>query len=366
VRPGAVVTVEPPADGAPPWEPSEERTGPRDVELTIEVNRARAIRGGSILDAPEVVESVWGDGQRCLWAKGEPFIMVGPDGVGKTSLAQQLALRRAGLRTGDFLGLPVEPRGRVLYLACDRPTQAIRSFRRMVTEDDRDQLDERLSVWRGPLPFDLAKNPLGLVLMARFYGAETVIVDSIKDVAADLSKEEAGLGLNNAFQYAVSEGIDVCGLHHQRKQQNGAGKPKHLADVYGSRWITAGAGSVVMLWGEAGDPVVDFDHLKQPSETVGPLKVIHDHMLGRSTIAEMTDAWTVVRGASQGVTAAGAATVMFSEPAPTRNSIEKARRQLESLHKRGKVHKRDGTAGGKSGGDAAVYFPLTLIEGGQG
>jgi replicative DNA helicase len=353
------------ADDAPPWEPPEAHIGATDVELVLEVNRNRGVSGGAVLDAPEEVESVWGAGQRCLWAKGEPLIVCGPEGVGKTTLAQQLVLHLTGTLSGGFLGLPVQVMGKVLYLACDRPSQAMRSFRRMVTESDRQNLDERLTIWRGPLPFDLAKNPTGLVTLAHYFGVDKVVVDSLKDVAADLSKEEAGLGLNMAFQHAVAEGIECAGLHHQRKQQSGAGKPNHLADVYGSRWITAGAGSVVMMWGEAGDLIVDFDHLKQPAETVGPLKVIHDHLNGISTIADSVDAWTVVRNATKGVTAAGAAMVLYSEPAPTRNSIEKARRQLERLTREGKVHRRDGAKGGRNGENAATYFPLSVIDGGQ-
>ena len=353
---GAVMQLDAVQD-APAWVPDEERSTGTDVELTIAVNDARGVRGGAVLDAPEEVVSVWGDGHRSLWAKGEPFIICGPDGVGKTTLAQQLVLHLTGTLTGDFLGLPVQATGKVLYLACDRPTQAMRSFRRMVTDTDRTSLDERLVIWRGPLPFDLAKNPMGLVALCNYFGCDTVVLDSLKDVAADLSKEEAGLGLNNAFQHAVASGIEVASLHHQRKQQSGAGKPNHLADVYGSRWLTAGAGSVVMLWGEAGDLVVDLDHLKQPSETVGPLKVIHDHMIGVSTVAETVDAWHVVQGATKGVTAAGAAMAMFAEPQPSRNSIEKARRQLERLTRDGKVHRRDGAKGGKAGENAALYYP---------
>ena len=90
---------------------------------------------------------------------------------------------------------------------------------------------------------------MGLVEMAQEFDAKTVVIDSIKDVAPDLSREESGLGLNNSFQNAIAEGIEVMALHHQRKQQNGATKPRHLSDVYGSRWITAGTGSVVMLLG---------------------------------------------------------------------------------------------------------------------
>jgi hypothetical protein len=57
--------------------------------------------------------------------------------------------------------------------------------------------------------------------------------------------------------------------------------------------------------------------------------------------------------------------VMFSEPSPNRNSIEKARRQLDRLAREGKVHRSDGAKGGKAGDNAATYFPLTVIEGGQ-
>ena len=338
-------------------------TGTRsDSQALIELSAHRAASGGQILTAPETVESVWGDGHRCLWPVGEPFIVCGPDGVGKTTLFQQVVLHLAAVLDGLFLGLPVRSEGRVLYLACDRPTQAMRSFRRMVSEDDHELLDQNLTIWRGPLPFNLAAMPTGLVDLARHFGARTVVIDSIKDVAPDLSKEESGLGVNAAFQHAVAEGIEVAALHHQRKQQSGAAKPRHLSDVYGSRWITAGAGSVVMLWGEAGDLVVDFDHLKQPDETVGPFKLIHDHVYGVSTVAESVDARSVVAGARNGITAAAVAAQMFDAAAPNRNQIEKARRQLERLTREGRVHKKDGTRGGPGGGDAAVYMPVEFAS----
>ncbi len=335
------------------------------AELLIELGASRATRGGTILDAPEVVESVWGDRHRCLWPIGEPFIVCGPDGVGKTTLAQQLVLHRAGVLDGPFLGLPVRAGGRVLYLACDRPTQALRSFRRMVGDADRELLDANLAIWRGPLPFNLAAEPRGLVELARHFDAQTIVIDSVKDVAPDLSKEESGLGVNAAFQNAVAEGIEVAALHHQRKQQTGGAKPRHLSDVYGSRWITAGAGSVVMLWGEPGDLVVDFDHLKQPDETVGPFKVIHDHVYGVSSLTESVDAWSVVRGAKRGITASSVAVCLFDTPTPDRNQIEKARRQLERLFREKKIRKRDGTRGGPGGGDAALYGPPDAVFEGQ-
>ena len=62
----------------------------------------------------------------------------------------------------------------------------------------------------------------------------------------------------------VASEIEVVVSHHQRKATGYNKKPTTLADVYGSTWLTAGAGSVVLLWGEAGDPIVELTHLGSP------------------------------------------------------------------------------------------------------
>jgi hypothetical protein len=130
---------------------------------------ARMLPGGSfILDGPSDVPSVWGNGQEVIWAEGEPFVIVGPDGVGKTTLAQQVALALVGIGPGKVLGFPVAPvKGRVLYLACDRPAQARRSMRRMLAPEDRATADERIRIWKGPPPSDFGKHPRMLLDMAR-------------------------------------------------------------------------------------------------------------------------------------------------------------------------------------------------------
>ncbi len=113
------------------------------------------VPGGSfILDTAADPEPMWGCGSEVLWTDGEALMIVGGQGVGKTTLAQQLALGRAGFTEyATLLGHPIRPgAGRTLYLAMDRPRQAARSFRRMVGEAWRAELDERLVVWQGPPP----------------------------------------------------------------------------------------------------------------------------------------------------------------------------------------------------------------------
>lgn len=307
--------------------------------------RIRAIDGAEFVFASSAkVPALWGNaGAEVLWAPGESLMNVGPDGVGKTTLMQQLMLARIGLRE-ELLSVPVEPaEGRVLYLAMDRPAQAARSLRRMVSEKNESALRKRLAVWKGPLPVDVLKGPTVLAdwIEKEFGPVSDVFCDSLKDLAPKLSDDDVGSRVNHARQELLARGLEVVEGHHQRKEQRGTGKPKSLADVYGSRWLTAGAGSVLLLWGEPGDLVVDLRHLKQPSETFGPEKVLHDHVRGQSSLHERTDLAILLGAAAHGLAAKDAARLMFETPEPKPNETEKARRKLEGLVGSGDAERRD-------------------------
>ena len=290
--------------------------------------------GGSfILDTDPVPVPVWGDGEQVCWADGEALIIAAPQGVGKTTMAQQLALGRCGFpEYATLLGYPIVPgQRRVLYLAMDRPKQAARSFRRMVGEAWRAELDERLVVWQGPPPYDLAKYPSLLLKLSNDADADTVLVDSLKDAAIGLSDDDVGAAYNRARQTALAGGVQVGELHHLRKALSGA-KAEHptIDDVYGSTWLTSGAGSVILLNGAPGDPIIGMHHLKQPASEVGPYKILHDHDRGRSTIWHAVDLVELVR-ARGSITALDAARALQDTDKPNPAGREKARKRLHRL-----------------------------------
>lgn len=307
-----------------------QRPSARRAEVEQETPDVFRRGGGFVLDVPETPIAIWGSGDQVIWAEGEAFMIAAPQGVGKTTVALQLVRAMLGLQE-KVLGFPVRPiEGRILYLAMDRPAQMRRAANRIFREGDRALLDERLVVWQGPPPYDMAVRKDLLAVMAQKAKAETIIVDSLKDAAIGLSEDAVGAGYNRARQQALAEGLNIAELHHMVKRGVGGAEPNTLADVYGSTWLTSGAGSVVSLWGDAGDPVVKWRHLKQPAGEVGPFRVVHDHARGLSEVEHGVDLGQMIRRTGvRGLTPSEYATGLFETTKPTRGQVEKARRILD-------------------------------------
>ena len=321
----------------PNFDPGPDLEYLRIIEAEIEArvgtihSSERLMPGGAfVLDGVDEFIPLWGDGDQVAWAEGESLWICGPQGVAKSTVMQNVALRRHGILDGQVLGMSVNRAERPgLYLAMDRPLQIKRSLRRMVGEEHRAALDANLVVWKGPPPADLAKHTDTLVNLCDQAGVGTVYIDSLKDAAVGLSDDEVGSGFNRAIQTCLANGIEVIGAHHQRKGQQGGTKPTSLDDVYGSTWITSGAGSVVLLWAKAGDAVMEFMHLKPPAEPVGPFKVFVDFDTGAVAVDEEVDLWLLASRTAHGLAVEGAARALFGVTEPDRSQIEKARRKLE-------------------------------------
>jgi hypothetical protein len=320
---------EPPDPGPPDDEPQARGHRSRKQEPPADEPEAdRAVDGAKfILDIPDTLPALWGDGSDVLWAKGEPVMIAGTQGLGKTPIAGQLV--RALLFGGDVLGLPVTAyNGVILYLAMDRPRQIARSMRRQFSEDDRATLAAHLIVRPGPPPADLAKNPILLAGLAEHYNAGIVFIDSLKDAAIGLSEDEVAAAYNRGRQYLLAASRELCELHHTVKRGQ---RTPTAADIYGSTWLTSGCGSIILLTGEPGDPIIGFRHVKQPGDEVGPWRLLHNQRAGRLTIEHnvyLPELADVVGGQ---LTAKQAAAAIYDNDDPSRAQIQKALRRLNAL-----------------------------------
>jgi hypothetical protein len=90
------------------------------------------------------------------------------------------------------------------------------------------------------------------------------------------------------------------------------------------------------LWGKPGDLVVDLEHLKQPLDPIGPMKLLHDHDRGRTTTYERLTVLDVMRDQKR-ATVRVVATILYGVDDPTRSDVERARRELRQLEVDGYV-----------------------------
>jgi replicative DNA helicase len=315
--------------------------------------------GDFVLDASDKPEPLWGDGPDVLWSKGEGLIVTGGIGAGKTTMLGHLVRASLGLQ-GDVVGYPVVECPRVLYIAADRPQQIARNMRRLFTEADRGRLNDRLAIMAGPPPGDIAATPPLLLNLCRAAGLEPgdrVFIDSAKDVALNLSSDETGAGWNQAQQLVIAAGIDLAANHHQRKAQGGknAMKPKSLSDLYGSTWIGAGAGTVVLLWPEEpGSAFVELSMLKSAADDVGPVMLLHDLDSGSFAPIDATSAEDFLRATAH--TCHSIKDVLRATGAlDTRGNVEQLRRRLHRLEKAGLVRVVDHRPTAVKGTPASFY-----------
>ncbi|MFE9393227.1 DnaB-like helicase N-terminal domain-containing protein [Streptomyces sp. NPDC006784] len=350
----------------PGADPDEVRS---EIESAMRTERERSLASGTgrlsryLVDGWQFVsetgayrEPLWGTPEKTAWASGESLMIVGAPGVGKTTLAHQVILARIGLQK-TVLDMPVAPSRRVLYLAMDRPMQIAGAMARRVSMADESILRERLAVWQGPLPATLDKEPDLLADLAAAHQADTIVIDSLKDAVSTLVDDALAVAFHNARMRAIRNGVEIMELHHQRKAAEGIARDQRpaLDRVYGSTWITSGAGSVLFIAGEAGDPAVTLHHLKTPTGEIGPLQLLHDHARGTTSLDQALDPVAILRAAPGGLSVRDLAAALTGETNPGRASVEKARRTLDSLVRGGLATKAEGVAGGNGGGQQARY-----------
>lgn len=259
----------------------------QDTMKARAMRRQREILGGmsepmNVLDfvaaGPDPTETcIWGvpeQGGVMAWAENQGVIVAGPPGTGKSTIALQVILRRVGILEGDVLGMPVIPSDDPLvYLALDRADQIRQSIRRMVPPSAaREAVQRLLMIDNLPPTVDL-RQVESFIGWLQGMGAKGVVMDSAKDLGFDLNDSSEGQAFNFLVQATLRAGVQIFVTHHSRKVPRGDRKPLTLNDLHGSQWVAAGAGSVIMLDGEAGPQPKRLVHVKPLTVPMAPLQL---------------------------------------------------------------------------------------------
>ncbi|MEX3644340.1 bifunctional DNA primase/polymerase [Mycolicibacterium porcinum] len=319
------------------------RVAARTAQALLDTCRDQAFDGVAFLESGINADPLWGAGQQALMAPGQGSMVFGTDGAGKSTIMQQLTLTRMGLGNDEVLGFPVVQSDQpILYLALDRPEQIRRSIARMVDLTDpavRDRLKRKLIVWRGALPFHCDLDPKAFADWAMQIGGDDlglVVADSVKDMVSSCTEDSAGMGFNDTVQHITTRGVEFACCHHNRKPNATNARPRKLADVYGSRWLTAGLGSVLNIW-KLDDQRRELTQLKTPyGNPVDPVEYTDDYTRGVfNTTGNWTDALVsaLVSAGERGLTDAEAVAGAFNVT-PKDDTFHAYRKRITRLLRR--------------------------------
>lgn len=207
------------------------------------------------------IEWVW-DG---LFQRGGQFLLSGAPGLGKTQLSLQASY--SFLLGGKLFGREITPVNKVGIFSMEMGHTDLKQFLNMqlpyYSEEERERLNEGLVIFPlGESIFldkeDSAKKFEEAVMEQELDG---IFIDSLGScVSGSLSDDtamRAFMSWSDSFRNRT--GKFIWYIHHNRKATGDNKKPKKLADIFGSQYITGRSSSVVTLYG---DPTVNKNKLE--------------------------------------------------------------------------------------------------------
>lgn len=191
-----------------------------------------------------------------LLQKQGSMLLTGPSGVGKTQLSLRFAM---SLALGHpYLGFSVDAPHRIMFLSLEMGLADIKYFLSQMAEnlndDEMEVLQENLLIVPvgTSIYLDKEAEQKRLESLINEHRPDGIMYDSLGSTTADELSSETVVKAITDWDAIVRQKFDVFSwfIHHQRKAQAQNKKPKTLADVYGSQYITARATSVYCFWRE--------------------------------------------------------------------------------------------------------------------
>lgn len=213
-------------------------------------------------------------------------LITGQPGIGKTQFSLQAAAHIALGR--DFLGFAcAEPR-KVMFLSLEMDDVALKDFTRkqatQYSQEDLKLLNENFRIVPLGQPLYLnykAQQDLLLEMMLE-EGIQGVFIDSLsRAMDGPLQDEVATRNLMGWVDtIRNSHSIFTWFIHHNRKASGDNKKPKFLADIYGSVFITSALTSAFVLWATGTKNEIELSFVKsRQSEDKDAFNILRDKNL---------------------------------------------------------------------------------------
>ena len=258
-----------------------------DTERLNWAHQARNYREVLEEVSPEYIPLIGNKDTGLLWAKGAPLYIAGSEGTGKTFLLLQYV--RAAFSNEKWLGrfrvAPLERHERIVILNMDRPEPLKIRLGQIIETMALPPMPHRIQMLQMSdlQGKNLINDPTLLKDICRETESTHVLIDGLDRLLEDVTADQGGRAVADGMTHALSGGFQVMATMHLVKSRDNAPANNRSRDVYGSQYLGASAGSLLVLNKESETCIT----LKQRKNIVGhePFdgRVIHDHPEHRST-----------------------------------------------------------------------------------
>ncbi|MET0465751.1 MAG: AAA family ATPase [Chitinophagaceae bacterium] len=186
--------------------------------------------------------------------KGGLLFFSGPPGTSKTTLSVEFGINMALGR--EFLGWSMGREAKIMILSLEMGHADLKHFVDQLIENlppaDIELLQANLHLI--PIGHDISldkgQEQKWLKAVVEKYQPDGIIIDSLSTTTADeISSEKVVKSILSPLSKLRAEnGTFIWFIHHNRKAQADNKRPKKLADIFGSQYLTAQATTVIGLW----------------------------------------------------------------------------------------------------------------------